>query len=109
MLSPTQPVTEFIVKSLKALTDYKFRVIALNKSIMSESSNEIAVTTPYAMTTTITKSGYALQTVQTLRSCSPAKRHKVTSKQFPQQKHSNTNYTVFLLKTCFIFSFNSAI
>ncbi|MDR0609064.1 MAG: fibronectin type III domain-containing protein, partial [Planctomycetaceae bacterium] len=53
-------VTEYTVKSLKALTDYKFRVIALNKSIKSVSSNEVAVTTPYAMTTTITKSGYAL-------------------------------------------------
>ncbi|MDR1140157.1 MAG: S8 family serine peptidase [Planctomycetaceae bacterium] len=53
-------VTEFTVKSLKVLTDYKFRVIALNKSIKSESSNEVAVTTPFAMTTTITKSGYAL-------------------------------------------------
>ncbi|MDR2437805.1 MAG: S8 family serine peptidase, partial [Planctomycetaceae bacterium] len=53
-------VTEFTVKSLKALTDYKFRVIALNKSVKSESSNEISVTTPYAMTTTITKSGYAI-------------------------------------------------
>jgi fibronectin type 3 domain-containing protein len=53
-------VTEFTVKSLKALTDYKFRVIALNKSVKSETSNEVAVTTPYAMTTTITKSGFAL-------------------------------------------------
>ncbi|MDR1142058.1 MAG: fibronectin type III domain-containing protein, partial [Planctomycetaceae bacterium] len=53
-------VTEYTVKSLKALTDYQFRVIALNKSIKSESSNEVAVTTPFAMTTTITKSGYAL-------------------------------------------------
>jgi hypothetical protein len=35
-------------------------VIALNKSVKSESSNEITVTTPYAMTTTITKSGFAL-------------------------------------------------
>jgi subtilisin family serine protease len=53
-------VTEYTVKSLKASTDYKFRVIALNKSVKSVSSNEVAVTTPYAMTTTITKSGYAL-------------------------------------------------
>jgi subtilisin family serine protease/fibronectin type 3 domain-containing protein len=53
-------VTEYTVKSLKALTDYKFRIIALNKTVKSETSNEIAVTTPYAMTTTIAKSGYAL-------------------------------------------------
>jgi hypothetical protein len=53
-------ITEITVKSLKVSTDYKFRVIALNKSIKSESSNEVSVTTPFAMTTTITKSGYAL-------------------------------------------------
>ncbi|MDR0703882.1 MAG: fibronectin type III domain-containing protein, partial [Planctomycetaceae bacterium] len=53
-------VTEYTVKSLKTLTDYKFRVIALNKSVKSETSNEVAVTTPYAMTTTITKSGFAI-------------------------------------------------
>jgi hypothetical protein len=58
--STKKDVTEFTVKSLKALTDYKFRVIALNKSVKSETSNEVAVTTPYAMTTTITKSGFAL-------------------------------------------------
>jgi subtilisin family serine protease len=58
--SAKKEVTEFTVKSLKALTDYKFRVIALNKTVKSETSNEIAVTTPYAMTTTIAKSGYAL-------------------------------------------------
>ncbi|MDR1271275.1 MAG: S8 family serine peptidase [Planctomycetaceae bacterium] len=54
------PITEYTVKSLKALTDYQFRIIALNKTVKSETSDAISVTTPYAMTTTITKSGYAL-------------------------------------------------
>jgi subtilisin family serine protease len=53
-------VTELTVKSLKTLTDYQFRVVALNKSVASIASNVVSVTTPFAMTTTITKSGYTL-------------------------------------------------
>ncbi|GHT18381.1 hypothetical protein FACS1894189_6210 [Planctomycetales bacterium] len=56
----TTKTNEITIKSLKPLTDYTFRIIAMNKTVASVASNVISVTTPFAMTTTIAKSGYAL-------------------------------------------------
>jgi hypothetical protein len=56
----TTKTNELTVKSLKPLTAYTFRVIALNKTVASAASDVISVTTPFAMTTTIAKAGYTI-------------------------------------------------